>query len=64
MLEQAYTPKDALPIQLVQQLGALDANQLAWISGYSWALSQHRSGLNGQADALIPYPPQRSRWWQ
>ena len=56
MLDQAQQPvpgnnnTQLLP-QIAQQLVTLDPTQLAWISGYSWALSQqgveNANGING-----------------
>ena len=31
---------------IIQQLTTLDPTQLAWVSGYSWALSQQNTSLN------------------
>ena len=43
------TNKPLLP-QIAQQLTTLDPTQLAWISGYSWALSQQNLELVNGAD--------------
>ena len=56
MLDQAQqsgvgTTNPLLP-QIAQQLTALDPTQLAWISGYSWALSQQGLGLANGATAV------------
>ena len=67
MLDQAQQPVGGANTQLLpqiaQQLNTLDPTQLAWISGYSWALSQQGigavngtngvNGVNGTAVATI-----------
>ncbi|NLA90006.1 MAG: hypothetical protein GX844_09080, partial [Alcaligenaceae bacterium] len=52
MLKQtqlAATDVNPLLPKITQQLSTLDPKQLAWISGYSWALSQ-ANGINGTHD--------------
>lgn len=58
MLDQAQqsgvgTSNQLLP-QIAQQLNTLDPTQLAWISGYSWALSQQGVGFeNGAVNGAV-----------
>lgn len=64
MLDQAQqsvsdTNIHSLP-QIAQQLSTLDPTQLAWISGYSWALSQQnvataeeQHGINGTEASIL-----------
>lgn len=61
MLDQAQQPvtgaSNHLLPQITQQLNGLDATQLAWISGYSWALSQQGVGaVNGAVNGAVVAP--------